>query len=266
MADAQELYRAGKLAEAIAEQTATVRSKPADHPARLFLFELLGFAGEWEKAGRQVDALTVDDPDLQLAALDYHNCVRSEQERAKVLAGQSEPLFFGETAETCQSRLQALKALSAGDSGEFARLLGEANATGEDLSGQVNGKAFTLWRDADDLFATVLEVFAKGRYYWVPFKNVTAISTNPPRFPRDILWMPANLSMDDGSTGAVFLPGLYAGTSGHGLETVRLGRERDWMAAHPDQPGILRGYGPKVFLAGEGEENLADVRELSFGN
>jgi len=52
----------------------------------------------------------------------------------------------------------------------------------------------------------------------------------------------------------------------HGLETVRLGRERDWMPAHADQPGILRGFGPRVYLAGEGEENLSDVRELSFGN
>jgi len=78
--------------------------------------------------------------------------------------------------------------------------------------------------------------------------------------------MPANLSLDDGSTGAVFLPALYAGSSVHGLETVRLGRERDWMPAHADQPGILRGFGPRVYLAGEGEENLSDVRELSFGN
>jgi type VI secretion system protein ImpE len=266
MADPQELYRAGKLADAIAEQTTVVRSKPADHPARLFLFELLAFAGEWEKAGKQIDALTVDDPDLQLAALDYRNCVRSEQERAKVLAGQAEPLFFGETGAACQTRLQAFKALATGDSGEFARLLGEANGSGEDLQGQVNGKPFTLWRDADDLFAGVLEVFAKGRYYWVPFRNITQLSTNPPRFPRDILWMPANLSLDDGSTGAVFLPALYAGSSVHGLETVRLGRERDWMPAHADQPGILRGFGPRVYLAGEGEENLSDVRELSFGN
>ncbi len=266
MADAQELYRDGKLADCIAEQTAVVRSKPTDHPARLFLFEMLSFAGEWEKAGKQIDALTVDDPDLQLAAIDYRNCVRSEQERAKVLAGQSEPLFFGDTAGQCQTRLQAFKALGSGEHAEFARLLEEANSTGENLQGQVNGKPFSLWRDADDLFAGVLEVFAKGRYYWVPFRNITNISTNPPRYPRDILWLPANLSMDDGSAGAVFLPALYAGSSGHGLETVRLGRERDWMPAHQDQPGILRGFGPRVFLAGEGEENLSDVRELSFGN
>lgn len=265
MAEAQEFYQAGQLAEAITAQTAMVRSKPTDHPARLFLFELLSFAGEWEKAGKQMDALMLDDPDLQLAALDYRNCIRSEQERAKVLAGESEPLYFGDTGTGCQTRLQAFRALASGDHAEFARLIGEANASGEELSGQVNEKPFGLWRDADDLFAGILEVFAKGRYYWVPFRNVTGVSTNPPRFPRDILWLPANLTLDDGSTGAVFLPALYLGSHGHGLDSVRLGRERDWMPAHPDQPGILRGYGPRVYLAGEGEANLSDIRQLAFG-
>jgi protein involved in temperature-dependent protein secretion len=38
------------------------------------------------------------------------------------------------------------------------------------------------------------------------------------------------------------------------------------MPVSPDCPGLLRGYGPRVYLAGDDEVNLADIRELSLGS
>ena len=50
--NANELFQAGKLQEAIDTQIAQVKANPADQGKRLFLFELLAFAGELDRARR----------------------------------------------------------------------------------------------------------------------------------------------------------------------------------------------------------------------
>ena len=52
----QELFRAGRLDEAIAELGAELRDRPTDTQRRSFLFELLAFAGDHERAARHLDA------------------------------------------------------------------------------------------------------------------------------------------------------------------------------------------------------------------
>ena len=261
MADASELFRNGHLAEAIAAQIEIVRAKPGDQPSRLFLFELLAFGGDLDRATKQVDALTVEDPDLHLAALNYRQCLQSEQARRKIFSGEK-PEFFAEPDASTALRLEALGDLAAGDKTSFVSKMGKANAEIPAFQGTINGTAFNFLRDADDVFAGVFEVFAKGKYYWVPFGQVASLAMNPPKFPRDLIWIPANLTLNDGSTGPVFLPGLYLGSHEHGLETVKLGRERDWIPADKEHSDVMRGFGPRVYLAGDNEVNLSDIREL----
>jgi len=261
MADAGELFRAGHLSQAIAAQIEVVRSQPSDQPARLFLFELLSFSGDWERAAKHIDALTLDHPDLHLAATNLRNCLVSEKERSKILAGGTAD-FFLEATLGAALRREAFASFAKGDKGDFAAKLIQANEAIPTLKGSLNGKPFELLRDADDLFAGVLEVFAKGNYYWVPLDQIASLAMNPPKFPRDLLWVAANMTLVDGATGPVYLPGLYLGSPSHGLETVRLGRERDWMPIDPEMPNLMRGYGPRVFLVGDEEINLAEIREL----
>jgi len=56
-----ELFKAGKLAEAIQAQVQEVKGNAAIRAA-LFLFELFCFAGEFDRARKQIDALQGDDP------------------------------------------------------------------------------------------------------------------------------------------------------------------------------------------------------------
>src|SRR5262245_43141677 len=60
---ASEAFKAGRLQEAIDAQIQEVRAHPADHGKRLFLFELAAFAGDLDRARRQIDAVKYDDPD-----------------------------------------------------------------------------------------------------------------------------------------------------------------------------------------------------------
>jgi hypothetical protein len=90
-----------------------VRAKPGDQASRLFLFELLAFSGELDRATKQVDALTIEDPDLHLAALNYRQCVESEQARRKIFSGEK-PEFFAEPDASTALRLEALGDLGDG--------------------------------------------------------------------------------------------------------------------------------------------------------
>ena len=261
MANAGELFRAGKLAEAVTAQIEVVRSKPSDQPARLFLFELLSFAGDWDRAAKHIDALSLDDPDLHLAAANFRNCLVSERVRSNVLAGGT-PEYLLEPNPGTKLRQEAFAAFAKGDKPGFFAKINESNEAIPTLKITLNGKPFEFLRDADDLFAGVFEVFAKGNYYWVPMDQVASLAMNPPKFPRDLLWVGANMTLVDGSTGPVYLPGLYLGSPTHGLETVKIGRERDWMPIDPESPTLMRGFGPRVYLVGDEEANLADMREL----
>jgi type VI secretion system protein ImpE len=259
---AGELYQAGKLPEAIDAQVAEVRSHPADHARRLFLFELLAFAGDLDRAGRQLDAVRYDDPGLEAAVQGYRKLLDAEQARRRLFADGVKPEFLAESPEHVGLRLEAVNRLRENRPAEAAALLARAEAAGPGpLRGQLNGKPFETLRDADDLFGTVLEVMAHGTYYWVPLEQVVALAMNAPRFPRDLLWVPARLELE-GARGDVFLPALYPGSHEHPDPAVKLGRGTDWKSA---EGGPVLGVGLRTFLVGEDPVSLLEWRQLEVG-
>src|SRR5580692_12437493 len=80
-----ELFQAGRLQEAVDAQVARVKASPADQAKRLFLFELLAFAGEVDRARKQLDALSYTEIELQAAQAEYRGLLDSEVMRRKVL-------------------------------------------------------------------------------------------------------------------------------------------------------------------------------------
>ena len=56
--DALSLYRAGHLQEAIDALGDELKKQPLDTKRRTFLFELLCFAGEYERAEKHLDVLS----------------------------------------------------------------------------------------------------------------------------------------------------------------------------------------------------------------
>src|SRR5262249_55809590 len=118
---------------------------------------------------------------------------------------------------------------------------------------------FTSLRDLDDLFASVLEVFAQGVYYWVPLEQVDSLAMNPPKSPRDLIWLPARLDVRDGPTGEAFLPTLYLGSHEHPDDKIKLGYLTDWKQ---EADGPVRGVGSRMFLVGDEDISLLQWREL----
>ena len=150
---ATDLYKAGKLDEAIAAQIEEVKAHPGDQGKRLFLFELLAFAGQWDKAGRQIHAIEYPEVELQAATLAYASLVGAEQKRQQLFQNGTPPQFLAEPTPQMKSRLEAVNYLREKQNRpKRAGFLAEADAQTPLLKGLLNDKPFEGLRDGDDLF------------------------------------------------------------------------------------------------------------------
>ena len=65
---AQELLQAGKVQEAIQVLSNELRDRPGDHQRRTFLFELLCFAGDYNRAEKHLSLLSDSNADAVVVA------------------------------------------------------------------------------------------------------------------------------------------------------------------------------------------------------
>ncbi len=259
--NATELFRAGRLPEALDAQFKEVKAHPADQGKRLFLFELLAFSGDLDRARRQIEAVQYDQPELAAGTGDYRRLLDAELLRRRLFSELLVPGFFGAPPEHLGLRLEALKRMSEGNHKEASELLIRADALLPTLRGKLNGKDFEGLRDCDDLFSYVLEVMGQGHYYWVPLEQVESLAIKAPRFPRDVIWLPARLDLRDGASGEVFLPTLYPRSHEHSDNAIKLGRATDWKG---EEGGPMLGVGARQFLVGDDAVALLDWRELTL--
>jgi type VI secretion system protein ImpE len=230
--NARELYQAGRLAEAIEALTAEVRSNPTDGQRRTFLFELLCFAGAFDRAGKQLDVLGQAGQEAAMGMLLYRAALHAEQTRQGMFASEQLPFSTRDPAP---------------------------------VTGSLNGTPFTSLVDADPRIGARLEVFAAGEYLWIPFEHVASIRIEPPKRLRDLVWAPAIVrpspGFKGGELGEVLLPALTPGTWRHDNPQVQLGRVTEWHAL-PD--GREAPVGQKLLLVDDEEIALLEVRELEF--
>ncbi len=256
-----EHYAAGRLQDAIKAQTDAVKAAPADPNKRLFLFELQAFAGDLERARRQIDAVKYDDPQTDVGVSAYRKLLEAEESRRKLFRDGVAPAFFHPAPDHVRLRLDAAQRLREKNYAEAADLLNRAAEASPPLKGQLNDKPFDGLRDADDLFGAVLEVMAHGVYYWVPLEEVLALAMNPPRYPRDLLWFPTRMTLRDGQEGEVYLPALYPGSHESADDALKMGRATDWRS---EPGGPVVGVGCKTFVFGEEPITLLEMRQVVF--
>lgn len=258
---AQDLFREGRLSEAVDAQNAEVRSHPGDPERRYLLFALLAFTGDLDRASRQLDAIGVGDERLQGAAGIYRNLLSSEAERRRVFRGESQPVVPPDAARWLTRRAAAL----AGTEPEVAEMLEAAPAAEPPAAGSVDGRSFDSLADTDELLGPTLEIFAGGRYVLLPFASLRTLTIPEPAHVLDLLWTPAHLEDATGTEADVHLPVLYPGSTEHREDRIRLGRTTEWYEAGP----AVRGRGQKVlsFGNGDGSEDVAllGIRTLLIG-
>jgi type VI secretion system protein ImpE len=80
----EQLYEAGRLDDAIDALSARLRESPLDSRSRTFLFELLCFAGDFERAEKHLDLLADLSPDAKVGAFVYRTALHASRERLEM--------------------------------------------------------------------------------------------------------------------------------------------------------------------------------------
>ena len=256
------LFRAGKLADAVAAANAAVRKAPADLAPRVLLAELLLFAGNLERADVILDAGSSVDPQAAVVIAEFRQLVRAEMARRQQRRDGRLPEFLGEPTATLATILQATIALRAGDTAEAGALAAKAETLRPRVTGSIDGKAFDDFRDADDLQAGYFEVLTTtGKYFWIPTERIESINFDKPKRARDLYWRRVNMSVRSGPDGVVYLPALY-GDDDPGLsDELRLGQATDWIEV---SEALVRGAGQRMFLVGDDTISAMDMTEITF--
>ncbi len=230
--NAQLLYEAGRLDDAMQALVSTVRADPADVRARTFLFELLCFAGDYDRAGRQLDVIADSSKEASLGAMLYRSALHAERTRQELF--------------------------------QNGGLVGGAPPPIR-ISGSLNGQSFASICDADPRIGVRLEVFAAGQYTLIPFEHIVEVFVEEPKQLRDLLWARARVragpKLRDFEFGEVLIPAVSPLSWRHADWQVRLGREVDWEAL-PD--GTEVPLGPKMLQIDDELVPILDVRELSI--
>jgi len=229
----QTLLREGRLSDAIQAAGAQLRDDPANVKLRTFLFELLCFAGEFERAEKHLSLLSEGNKEREVGAMLYHAAIHAEQMRSEMFLKDEWP---GSPDEP------------------------------QPIQGVLNGTPFSSIEDADPRIGPRLEVFAAGNYLWIPFDAVESLKIEAPKRLRDLLWTPALIktgpNFQNFELGEVLLPALAPKSAGHADEEVRLGRKTVWDIENE----IEVPYGQKSFLVDGEEIPFLEIRSLTIGS
>ena len=238
MKQAQVLYREGKLTEAIDSLRAHLRDCPSDKRARSFLFELLCFAGEFDRARKQLVILAEDSKESKMGIAFYFAALAAEVERQAYYEEATAPQAADGPAE---------------------------QAAAAEITGTFNGKRFTGIRDTDPRLGGSLEFLAAGKCHRIRFENLKRLEISGPKHVRDLYWLPAKLEMTEAMGSAelesILIPVLYPQTNLFDDDRTRLGRATEWAAI---ENGAEIPVGQKVLVISGEEVPLLEVRSIEF--
>lgn len=222
--------------DAMKALSAELRDNPTDARRRTFLFELLCFAGEWERADKQLEVLGQAGPESEMGVLLYRSALFAERQR--------HDLF------------------------QRGELPAEQENTGAERDGMVNDKPFTYFADADPRIGARLELFAAGNYLLLPIEHVASIQIPPPKRLRDLIWTPAAVrttpSFKGSELGEVLLPVLAPFSWRHPEEAVRLGRMTVWEKT--DAAEFQVPFGQKAWQVDDEDVPFLELRALEFNS
>ncbi|QDU62424.1 ImpE protein [Planctomycetes bacterium Pan216] len=260
---AKEAFEAGNLTGAIDACGQEVKANPTDSGKRAFLCELLAFAGNLERADKNLEALANVDPETMVAVMLFRHLIRAAQSREQFHTEGRLPEFLTEPGPLVQAYLRASILVREGEFTQAGELLEEQSESFPVIRGTCDGEPFEGLRDLDDLCAPILEVLTStGKYYWVPLEQIEELSFDPPETLRDLLWRPARLNVAHGPDGVVYIPAIYPGTRNNEDDRLKLGRATDWTNR---EGGLVQGVGQRSFLVGDKDVPILELKELTIG-
>src|SRR5436190_20001268 len=118
MNEAKQQLDAGNLSGAIEAALAHVKSKPTDIPARIFLFELSCFSGDWDRAEKQLDVIGHQDVNAMVGSMIFRQNFKAERDRMKYFSDGLKPEFMTSSYPYVDDLLAANNRVREGNTAE----------------------------------------------------------------------------------------------------------------------------------------------------
>ncbi|QMW23350.1 type VI secretion system accessory protein TagJ [Sandaracinobacteroides saxicola] len=255
--DAEALLKSGDLVGARASLAELLRREPGNAKARQFFWQLIAVAGEWEKAGTQLRALSSAEPKAMMLASVYNQALAAMLVRDAVFEGKAKPVSLVGQEPWVEGLLDALHAqvmLLPDAAARQAAALEAAPAS----EGRLNGEEFAWIADADARFGPMLEVIIGDKYGFIPFAALKRVKAKEPEDLRDFVWQAVDLELRSGQTSAALAPVTYPGTRAAGKPALMLARGTEWLA----QGEAELGLGQHLLATDSADIGLLELREL----
>jgi type VI secretion system protein ImpE len=260
----EDLLREGDLSKTLTELQGRIRKDPSNAKLRTFLFQLLSVDGNWDRALTQLKVVG----DIEAASLPmvqtYREALQCEALRTAVFAGERSPLLFGEPQHWMALLLEALRLSANGAVAQSQEIRAQAFDLAPTSTGNIEGAGFEAqpfaWlADADPRLGPMVEAIINGRYYWLPLNRLRQIDIEAPEDLRDVVWLPAHLTLTTGGETVALLSTRYPGSELAKDPALRLARRTDWIDQGED---LFIGLGQRMFASDAGEYPIMDVRRI----
>ncbi len=258
---AGDALKQGNLEDALATLQADVRNDPANSGHRIFLFQLLCVTGQWDRALTQLNTAAEMNNDALLMAQAYREVLQCERFREEVFAARKAPLVFGDPPAWIGLILQSLQHSSKGEGGAAKELVLKALDSIDERPGTIDDTAFSWLSDADMKLGPVMEAIIDGKYYWVPYSNISTVEFPEPADLRDLIWLPANFTWTNEGTSVGFVPARYCVEHAQSDSSALLARKTEWIDIGDD---FYTGVGQRTFTSGDADYSMLSTRKIQF--
>lgn len=263
MNSVEQFLQSGNLKDALIQLQNQVKKDPANAKLRTFLFQLLTVLGQWERALTQLNvAGELDAANLAMVQT-YREVIQCEVLRKEIFAGNKTPLVFGEPAHWIALLQESLKLKTENQIAEASKMCEQAFELAPVSSGIINNEPFNWIADAESQLGPILEAVINGKYYWIPFQQISEIQLDEPADLRDFVWMPAHFLWANKGEAFGFIPSRYPGSESSSDSLIQLSRKTEWIEIFEN---FYSGSGQRMLTTDNNDYPLFDIREIKFNS
>lgn len=261
MSELTDALAAGDVAAILRVAQERVRAQPAEATPRVALSQVLMILGQWERAMTQLAVLEEMDAALLPYVRTYQTAIQCERLREEIFLGRRTPLVLGEPVPWLAKLQQSNHLLAERQLAAAADLRAEALEEAPARGGVLNQEPFEWIADQDSRLGPVFELIIDGKYYWVPAERLQRLVVHAPADIRDLVWLPAEITLVNGGQKVALIPARYPGSERSENGAIMLNRRSEWLS--PDED-TYTGLGQRLLVTDRSECALLELRELEF--
>lgn len=246
------------LAEQIKAATGSIRATPGDAKHRVYLAQLLMVTGQWERALEQLQTAAQIDAKTVPMAQTYRELIQAEILREQVFNASKAPLCSNSYLPTATLLLEAIQHRAKGDHVRADELQSRAYRQAPAAPINIDQLSAQWLADADSRLGPSCELFINGGYYWLAFSEIQALELSPPEDLRDLVWIPAKITLHNDEEKLAFLPARYPFSYDFN-DRIALAARTEW---HELSDNAWAGVGQKMLVSDKYEFALLETRSL----